>query len=190
MTLSREMLDQVTRMMRPLATRVVNLVARGVVTLVDDSTKLQLLQLGGLINSPVNNAEHHQAYGLASVPMAGAEVVLVYPNGDVEHPLVVAVSDRRYRPVGGGAGQVTLYNHTGAKVIMMPNGNVEVQPAPGGEVLIRDAGGTVDRLVKKGEYDGHTHPAGALVAPGGGGPVTGATGGAASVSGTQRLRVQ
>lgn len=183
-------LEQLRHHLRPLTTRIANTVVRAVVQLVDDAKKLQLVQLGALYGETVDSAEHFQPYGFTSVPLVGAEGVALFPNGDRSHPLLIAVSDRRYRPTGGEPGQVTMYHHSGSKMTMLANGNVEVQPGPGGEVLVRDAGGAVDRLVKKSEHDGHTHPAGTLAAPVGGGPVTGVSGGAAAVAGTQRLRVQ
>lgn len=190
MAIGRDTLDQLRHLLRPIANRVANTVARGVVQLVDDSTKLQLLQLGALAGEDIDGAEHFQPFGFSAVPLPGAEHVTLFPGGDRSHGLVIAVSDRRYRPVDGEPGEVTIHNHTGAKVILTADGDIEVQPAPGREVLIRDEGGAVDRLVRKSEHDGHTHPAGTLVAPGGGGPVTGVSGGAAAVAGTQRLRVQ
>jgi phage gp45-like len=191
MGLDRDTLQQLKNLLRPLASRVANTAARAVVQLVNDATGLQLLQIGVLAGETLDDAEHHQPYGFSSVPLAGAEAVVVFPNGDRSHPLVTAVSDRRYRPTGGDPGQVTIHNHvTGCRVIMMANGSIELQPAPGQEVFIRDEGGSVDRLVKKSEHDGHTHGPGTFAAPSGGGPVTGLSGGAAAVAGTQRLRVQ
>lgn len=181
------------KMMRPLATRVNNMVARAVVQLVDDGRKLQMMQMGVLADEDVPDAEHFQSYGFSSVPLPGAEAVMLFPNGDRAHPLVIAASDRRYRPIGGVGGQVDIYHYKGAKVTMLDSGDIEVTPGPGGEVFIRDSGGTADRLVKKSEHDGHTHGPGSFTTPssgGAGGPVTGVSGGAASVPGTQRLRVQ
>lgn len=183
MPIDKSTLDQVRQLLRPLATRVANTVARGVVQLVNDGKKMQLVQLGVLAGEDVEGdagAEHFQPYGLASVPLAGAEAVVLFPNGDRSHPLVVVVSDRSSRPTGGQPGDVTLYSAAGAKVTLLASGNVEIQPAPGHEVLIRDAGGTAERLVKKGEFDSHTHPApGGTTSP----PTTPA-------AGTQRLRAQ
>lgn len=186
--MNQGVLRQLQQLLRPLATRVANTVARAVVQLVDDGTKLQLLQLGVLADETVDGAEHHQAYGFSSVPLAGAEAVVVFPGGDRGHPLVISASDRRYRPVDGEPGQVTMYHYRGSKIFMLESGDVEIQPAPGGEVLIRDEGGSVDRLVKKSEFDGHAHDPGTFVA--GGDPVTGMSAGAAAVTGTERLRVQ
>lgn len=207
MAIDRETLDQVMKILGPLATRIANLEARGVVQLVDDTKKLQLLQLGVLDGEDVDDVEHHQPYGFSSVPLEGAEAVVSFLDGDRERALATVVSDRRHRPTGGEPGDVLLYNHVGskvtlhadgrvealneagAKVTLLANGDIEINPAPGREVLIREEGSpNLDRLVKKSEFDGHLHPAGTLVAPGGGGPVTGATGGAPTVLGTQHLR--
>jgi len=165
MAVDRETLNQLRHLLRPLTARAANAVARAVVQLVDDETKLQLLQLGVLAGEVVDGAEHHQAYGFASVPLAGAEAVVLFPGGDRAHPLVVSVSDRRHRPTGGEPGEVTVYNHAGARVILMDDGSVEIQPGPGGEVLIRSSGGTVDRLITKAEFNAHTHPTAATGAP-------------------------
>lgn len=136
MALDRNMLDQLRQLLRPLATRVANTVARAVVQLVDDGTKLQLVQLGVLAGETVDGAEHYQPYGFSSVPLPGAEAVVVFPNGDRSHPLVVSVSDRRYRPTGGDAGEVTMYNHNGAKATITKDGDIIATPAAGRDVLL------------------------------------------------------
>lgn len=180
MPITRELVEQLRHLVRPIATRVANTAARAFVQLVDDSTKMQLLQIGVLNGETIDGAEHFQPYGFSAVPLPGAEAIAIFPNGDRSHPLVFAAADRRYRPTDGDPGDVIMYGYQGAKVIMKATGDIEIQPAPGHEVLIRDAGGTVERLVKKGEYDAHTHPApGGATSP----PTTPATG-------TQRLRVQ
>jgi len=74
MPIARDMLDQMRHLLRPIATRVVNSIARGVVQLVDDSVKMQLLQLGVLSGETIDGAERFQPYGLSSVPLPGAEV--------------------------------------------------------------------------------------------------------------------
>ncbi|HET9063680.1 MAG TPA: phage baseplate assembly protein V [Candidatus Binatia bacterium] len=136
MPVDRETLRQVGLMLRPIASRVAGSIARAVVQLVDDATKLQLLQVGALAGETLDGAEHHQPYGFTSVPLAGAEAVVVFPNGDRAHPLVVSVSDRRYRPTEGEPGQVTVYNHNGASVTLTADGDIIATPAPGREVLL------------------------------------------------------
>jgi len=194
--ITREMLDQFSRLLRPLQTRIANSIARAVVQLVDDGKKLQLVQLGVLAGEDVDDAERFQNYGFSSVPLAGAEAVVLFPGGDRAHPLLLAVDDRRHRPTGSQPGEVTVYHHTGAKIHFQDDGDIEVQPAPGREVFIRSSGGSADRLVKRSEFVGHVHeattgsPVGTLAAPSGGGPVTGHTAGAVSVAGTQALQAE
>lgn len=186
--IDRSTVEQIRHLLRPLAVRIANTVARGVIKLVSDGGKLQVVQIGVMSGETVEDAEHHQPYGFSSVPLAGAEAIALFPDGDRSHPLVVAVSDRRHRPTGGEEGDVAIYHHEGARVLLLAGGNIEVRPGPGGTVYVRDENGTADALVKRSEYNGHTHAAGTLVAPNG--AVSGATAGAAAVTGTQRLRAQ
>lgn len=140
--LTREMIDQLSHLLRPLRTRVANTVARAVIRNVDDSTKMQLLQIEILKGEIRDGAEHVQPYGFASVPLAGADTAaVIFPNGDRSHPLVVSVADRRYRPTGGEPGQVTVYNHTGAKITLTKDGDIVATPAPGRSVLVDDGSG-------------------------------------------------
>ena len=141
MGIPSDLLAQIRHMIRPVSTRVANMVARAVVQLADDGRKLQMLQVGALADEDIPDAEHHQPYGFSSIPLEGAEAVLVFPNGDRSHPLVVAVSDRRHRPTGGVAGEVTMYHHAGARVIMKDNGDITVVPGAGGKVKIDDGSG-------------------------------------------------
>lgn len=121
MPIDRETLRQLSHLVRPLATRVANSLARGVVHLVDDSKKMQRVQLGVLADEDVEGdtgAEHFQPYGFTSVPLpkdsSGApEPVVAFPNGDRGHPLVVVIADRRYRPTSSPAGEVVLYTDEG-----------------------------------------------------------------------------
>lgn len=167
MGVPNDWIEQFRKLVRPLGIRIANMVARGVVQIADDSKKLALLQLGVLAGETVDAGEFHQAYGFSSVPLAGAEAVVLFPNGDRSHPLVVALSDRRNRPTGMQPGEACVYNDKGAKVKLLTNGDIEVQPGAGGKVYIRSDGGASDKLVTKTDFDTHTHPApgGATSAP-------------------------
>lgn len=117
------------------------MVARGVVQLVNDATQMQLLQIGVLAGEDIEGdgkgAEHFQPYGFSSVPLAGAEAVAVFPNGDRGHPLVVVVDDRRHRPTSGQSGEVCLYTDEG-DVIRLGRGHV-ISLETSGEVRLGSA---------------------------------------------------
>jgi len=168
MPISRELLDQLRHVLRPIATRVANTVGRGVVQRVNDDKKMQLVQLGVLESETVegagDGAEHFQPYGFSSVPLVGAEHVTLFPNGDRSHPLTIAVSDRRYKPRGRKPGDVDVYHYKGAKVRFLESGDIEIQPGPGGGVLIREEGGQATKLPTLADYNrlleafnAHTH---------------------------------
>lgn len=136
MGIDRDTLDQVVRLLRPLVARVANTVARGVVELVGDAGDGQTLQISVLDGEVIDDAEHVQPYGLSSVPHTGAECAVIFPGGDRGHPLVVSVADRRHRPSGAEPGTVTLYSSSGSRVTLLPSGDIEVQPGPGGEIRL------------------------------------------------------
>lgn len=130
MGIGRDILDQLRYLIRPLQTRIANSIARSVVTLVNDSRKQQLLQLGVLKGEDAEDGERFQDYGFFSVPLTGAEAVVLFPNGDRGHPLVVAVSDRRYRPTSGQPGEAGLHTDEGDE-IRLARGHVIVVTTSG-----------------------------------------------------------
>jgi phage baseplate assembly protein V len=145
-----EILNLVRMMVRPVAQRVANSIARAVVELVDDTKKMQLLQLTVLAGEVRDDCEHFQGFGFYSVPHVGAEAVVLFPNGDRGRPLVVATDDRRYRPTGGVAGEVGLYNSTtGTRVRLMPSGDVILTPATGQTIQL---GGTGQPMIRGTVY--------------------------------------
>lgn len=140
MPLDQHTLEQLRHLLRPLATRVANSGARAVLLAVDDGSKMQLVQLEVLEGEVIGDAEHVQPYGFSSVPLAGADTAaVIFPNGDRGHPLVVTIADRRYRPTGGEPGEVTVYNHTGAKIVITKDGDIVATPAPGRKILAGSA---------------------------------------------------
>jgi phage baseplate assembly protein V len=136
-------LAQLSHLLRPLRVQVANLAARATVQLVDDSGQMQTLQIGDIAGGPYPGAEHVQPYGFSSVPLTSADTaVVIFPNGDRAHPLVIVVADRRYRPTGGQPGEVTVYNHTGAKIVLTKDGDIVATPAPGRKILAGGVGAT------------------------------------------------
>jgi phage gp45-like len=189
MAIGRDVLEQLARLVQPLKTRLANMVARGVVQLVNDEKMMQLLQLGVLAGETVegaNGAENFQPYGLASVPLRGAEAVVVFPAGDREHPLVVAVSDRRHRPTGGEPGQVTLYNQSTPRVILLPGGQVEIRSKDGTATKLPTL---ADYEALRAAFNAHVHATAGTGAPS---PPTAAPGviPVAAPSGTNVLKAE
>lgn len=103
------------RMIGPLWRRLRLLVSRGVLKLVDDSLKLQSVQVTLLGDQPAT-AERFQEYGYTSHPHPGAEAIVAAVGGARAHLVALSVDDRRYRPKGLKAGEVCLYTDEGDEI--------------------------------------------------------------------------
>jgi phage baseplate assembly protein V len=136
------------------------MVARAVVRVVDDTPSRQRLQVRALEDEDIDDGERWQQYGFSSVPLTGADAVVLFPGGDRGHPLVIAVDDRRHRPSGGDPGDVVVYHHDGARIHLQANGDVVISAKPGAKVFIDDGSGGAEPLVTKSQFDAHVHPTG------------------------------
>lgn len=116
------------RMAKPLKDRIQMMVARAVVTLVDDALGIQGLQLGALEGELLEAAERFQDYGFTSVPHPGAEAVVVFPGGLRSHALVVACGDRKYRLKGLEGGEVAIYDDQDQQIVLKRDGVRVVSP--------------------------------------------------------------
>ncbi len=150
------MIDAVTRLLAPLRNRIANMVARAVVQLVADGGKLQALQLVVGADETRDGCERFQEYGFTSMPLAGAEAVVLFVGGRRDHGLVVAVDDRRHRMAGLEAGEVALYTNAGQSIVLKADGSIEIgggtmQPA----ALGQDVRDELDDL--RAKFASHTH---------------------------------
>jgi phage baseplate assembly protein V len=107
------MIDALNRLLAPLRRRVDNMVARAVLRLARDDAALQVVQLGIQLGEVRDRCERFQEYGFTSVPLPGAEAVVAFVGGYRDHPLVIAIDDRRHRKMGLAAGEVALYTDEG-----------------------------------------------------------------------------
>ncbi|KKK59089.1 hypothetical protein LCGC14_3037880 [marine sediment metagenome] len=149
--MTEEELDDLEILLRPIVNQIANVVARAVIKRTDDSAALQKLQISVLESEPIDDAEHFQQYGFSSVPLTGAEAVVVFPGGDHAHPLVVAIDDRRHRPTGLKGGEVTVYHQSGSFILLRDDGSIGLRPKAGKTIDILEVGagslGATDEVV-------------------------------------------
>lgn len=93
--------------------RLKQMIARGVVAMVDSARKLQTLQLRLTADEVKDGVEHFEPYGYTSCPLPGAEHLTVFPGGDRSHGITLVVADRRYRLPNLKGGEVALYTDEG-----------------------------------------------------------------------------
>lgn len=96
------------RLSRELRRRVMLMVGRAVLSLVDDSTPLQTVQVEALSGEIIDGAERFQIYGFTSHPLEGADALVLSVGGVRQHP-VILVDDRRHRVKGLAKGEVAVY---------------------------------------------------------------------------------
>ncbi|WP_137971859.1 phage baseplate assembly protein V [Pseudomonas sp. F(2018)] len=159
----------IDRLLNPLRRGLAHIVARAVVTLVNDAAKMQTLQIGILKDEAMDDIEHWQGYGLTVVPHPGAEALVLAAGGHRAHSVVISCADRRYRLVGLEGGEVALYTDEEDKIHLKRGRVIEVETM----TLIVKAGTgvhydtpeitTTGRIVAQGDVIGSgvslkTHP--------------------------------
>ncbi len=111
---------------RRLHTRLMLMVARAVLKRIDDSKKMQELQVSLLDGEVRDGVERFQNYGFTSYPKPGAEAVVVFAGGNRDHGLTVVVDDRRYRLKSLAEGEVAMFSDEGDSVVLKRGRVVEV----------------------------------------------------------------
>lgn len=120
-----EVLRYINRLFAQHARKMRNMVARGVVKMVGDGTKMQTSQIALLDGELIDGAERPQQYGFSSHPQAGAECFVVFAGADRAHPLVLSVDDRRYRVQASAPGEVVIYTDEGDTITLKRNNTIE-----------------------------------------------------------------
>lgn len=127
--------DQIARFVRklvaPLERRVRVAIARGIVELVNDTTRCQTLQVSVRSDELRDDAEHFQQFGFTSHPPVGSEAVVLSVGGASDHPIVVAVEDRNTRPTDLAEGESAQYTaQDGKRVYCKSDGTVNLGTEP------------------------------------------------------------
>jgi phage baseplate assembly protein V len=118
------MIQVIQKMLAPMHRRVALMVSRAVIVMVNDSLKMQGVQVNLMADVTRDGVERFQNYGLTSNPHPGAEAIVVSVGGNQDHGIAIAVDDRRYRLVGLAEGEVALYDDLGQKVQLTRTGIV------------------------------------------------------------------
>ena len=177
-------IDEMRRFIAPLTRRVMLTVSRGVLGGIDDATGLQRSQVTMLAGETRDQVERVQPFGFSSVPLPGADALVICVGGNRDHPVVVNVDDRRFRPTGLQGGEVCIYSpQTGHRITLKADRSIEIEgldvviKAEGkvrmetpllevtGEVKDRCDSGGMTMQGMRDAYNGHTHGGGAGATP-------------------------
>ncbi len=109
-----------------LSRRIAMTTTRGRMALVDDKKKLQQVQVELLADETKDNVERFQQYGFTSVPLEGAEALVVFLGGGRDHGIVLAIDDRRYRLTELKNGDVALYTDEGTSIVLTRDKTIKI----------------------------------------------------------------
>jgi phage baseplate assembly protein V len=108
----------IRKFLAPLERRILAAVRIGVAKLIFDDAGLQQLQATVLKQNVRGRINRYQNYGLTSVPLPGAQPLLLSVGGAGNHTVAVAVDDARYRPQNLEPGEVCLYTDEGDRITL------------------------------------------------------------------------
>lgn len=129
----------ISQMLAPLRTRIFMVVSRAVLEAVKDTDGIQTNKLCLLAEEIRDGLERFQNYGFTSHPKVGAEAVAVFPGGDREHGIIIAVDDRRFRLTELVEGEVAMYtDEAGHKIVLKRGGKFEIANATHNKVQVEN----------------------------------------------------
>lgn len=96
-----------------LKRRIFNMLARGVVQLIDDRQGYQIIQSTLLADETRTGLERMQQYGFTGHPPVGSETVVLFLNGDRSHGVVIAIDNRQFRLRDLEEGDIAVYTNKG-----------------------------------------------------------------------------
>ncbi|MGV8870619.1 MAG: phage baseplate assembly protein V [Janthinobacterium svalbardensis] len=120
------MSDSLRRMVEPLQRKLRMLAGRAVIRLMSDAVTAQV---EGLADEVRDGAEVFQQYGFRSMPLPGAEGVMLSLGGSRDHTVVLCVNDRRYHATVLASGECVMEDHLGKAVHFKLDGSIEVTAA-------------------------------------------------------------
>lgn len=164
-------MKDLARHMAPLKARVMSMLARGIVKIINDGHGIQSLQATFLQNEVRDGLERFQNFGFSSNPLPGAEAIAAFLGGNKDHGIVLVVDDRKRRFKGLSAGESVIYNSVaGCYIRLMADGTIYIKSptkvivdAPSlectGDIKDNSAGTGKTMAAMRTTYNTHTHPA-------------------------------
>jgi phage baseplate assembly protein V len=148
-----------------LRSRLDSVVARAVISRVNDALKTQRVQITILDGEVEDDVEHLQPYGLSFTPPADSEVLALAVAGDRSHTVAICASSPGTRPTGNTEPQTGgLYSKSEWRIYVDADGVVHVGAQSGAEFIalaqkvldeLNDVKADLDGF--KSAFDDHTH---------------------------------
>lgn len=123
------MIRDIVKAVEPITHRVKHMVARAYLHQTDDQPVTQEMQVEISRGEVRDKVDRLQNYGFTSVPLEGAEAIVLSIGGDRGHPVVVVCDDERYRHKELQAGEVAIYHHQGDLIELLNDNVIHIKTA-------------------------------------------------------------
>ncbi len=153
----------IANMVNPLKVKLGMMVTRVVINAIQDAPGLQTVTLEALAGEVFDQIEHMQQGGITHAPLKGAEAVMLALGGSRENLVVLAASNREFRPKNAVAGETIMHaaELDGVHARVAPGGALEVVKAGGADPaddFVAMAGKVLTELQSiKTDFDTHVH---------------------------------
>ncbi len=135
MSHTSNMMALIRQVTNPLKVKLNMLVTRVVINAIQDAPGIQTVTLEALAGEVFDEIEHMQQGGITHAPLKGAEAVMLALGGSRENLVVLAASNREFRPKNGKAGETIMHAAEALDV------GVQARIAPGGAFEVVKEGG-------------------------------------------------
>lgn len=113
-------------LIRPIKTKVLLMVAHGLIEATKDSDELQKLQATFLAGETKNDVRKMHHFGFSSYAPKGSECIAVSVGGNRESIVIIASENRQYRFKDLGEGEVAIYSQSGDFIHFKKDNEIEV----------------------------------------------------------------
>ncbi len=125
---------ELRRVLDPIRNKIRLLITRAALTRIVDTAGIQVIQVKGLPGETLDGIERFQNYGFTSVPLPGAESIIVFVGGSRSHGVAVANDDRRHRKKNLQPGESAQYSDEG-DFIHLKRGKI-IAVTSGGQIKV------------------------------------------------------
>lgn len=111
------------RLLSPLYRRMATMIGRCILSALDSSSGVQAASVTIMADEEMKGVEYMEPYGFTSVPLQGAEGVVLNVGSRRGSCVVVSLGNRKFRLKGLKSGEVALYTDEGDRLVF-ERGNV------------------------------------------------------------------
>ena len=102
--------------------RLKNTIGRGRIATVLDGGNVQRVQVQAGADETIDGVPRLAEYGIASVPPAGSDAILLFLAGERSNGVVIATGNQKFRLKGLADGDVALYDSRGQTIVLSAGG--------------------------------------------------------------------